>query len=502
MKKNSGADRQNDTLSRTDKIALWLVCVGTFAFLILFHTILLQSFPNSTDEHLYLYKAALFSQGQLYTHPHPMQPYLSPFYLLTFDDRVFSIFPPGWPLVLAIGSWIGIPGIINPTLSALSVLMVFLLGREVGGKTVGWLSVALFTGSIFFLFNGASFFSHPACLLGVLCGYFFLVRWRSFRRWWFAFLAGLFVGWSCTVRELTALTLFSVPLCWIVWRSEKRWSFLLFLGLGCAPAVLGYFWYNAQLTGQWFLPARFLREGEFLGFGPRTIRVFDYTEIINYQLSDGVAHLVRNVARYALWTVPGMPLLALWGGWKNRHNRTLVDFSIATLFLLMVYMLYSAEGALYYGPRFYYESLGFVSILAAVGIMDVFRWAKQTNFAFFPKPAAFIGSVLWVLLLVSQVGWICSSQYSLIFQKRTLYRMVESRNIHNAVVFVGMADRDQAHVNLIRNQPQPEKADVIYAWDMGPKNKEIMKAFPGRTFYFYGYDREIQVFFLKSLTLQ
>ncbi|MDX9754789.1 MAG: hypothetical protein RBU29_12565, partial [bacterium] len=60
---------------------------------------------------------------------------------------------------------------------------------------------------------------------------------------------------------------------------------------------------------------------------------------------------------------------------------------------------------------------------------------------------------------------------------------------------------DMTQGDLIRNTPGFPQAPVIYAWDLGPRNAELLAAFPHRTVYFFGQNKKTGVFYLKLLTL-
>src|SRR5260370_897974 len=92
--------------------------------------VLTQRYPISGDDYSYTYQAKLFASGKLYAEDPIYDPAL-PFYdcVETYclrDDQGhrFSKYPPGWPVLLAVGVKLRAPWLIDPLLGA---LLVFLL---------------------------------------------------------------------------------------------------------------------------------------------------------------------------------------------------------------------------------------------------------------------------------------------------------------------------------------------------------------------------------------
>ncbi|MGC9327377.1 MAG: hypothetical protein ACP5I1_07065, partial [Candidatus Hinthialibacter sp.] len=87
-----------------------------------------------------------------------------------------------------------------------------------------------------------------------------------------------------------------------------------------------------------------------------------------------------------------------------------------------------------------------------------------------------------------------------IYERRTLYRLVERRALHNAVVFVSAPSGDMTQGDLIRNPADPQQASVIYAWHLAERNRELAAFFPHRSFYLFGKNPQTGAVFLQRLT--
>ena len=485
-------------ISLREMILLGSFLLITWLGLVWVHYQVIQQFPNSADEHNYLYSAALLSSGKISASAHPLQEFFSPFFILTHEGKVFSLFPPGWPLLLSGGVKLGIPGLINPSLAVLTLLIWFGLAWKLAGRVVAWLTITCMAFSPFFIFNSVSFFSHPCCLFLLSGSLACLMLYENCENPQWAVVAGFLTGWSLATRELTTAVFMAVPLMWMFFRQPLRWRFLIFFVMGFIPTAGTYLWYNASLTGQWFVPVRFLKPDEWLGFGPRDIRLFDYHEIRQHGPKEALVYMVCNFGRLLLWTVPGLPLLAVWGWWKNREEQWIVVLAVSALSLPLAYTLYAADGAAHYGPRFYYESLGILSFLGALGIQNL--WRKVSAEIFREKKAMIWGA--GILILCGQLAWHIHYQTESIYSHRTLERLIASRHPHNAVIIIGAPSGNMTQGDLIRNAPFLEQSDVIYAWDLGPKNEQLFKAFPKRVFYYFAQDRNTRAYYLKLVRIK
>ncbi|MBN2328259.1 MAG: hypothetical protein JXR73_14015 [Candidatus Omnitrophica bacterium] len=477
-----------------DWSALFALSILAAASAFLIGRFVLQDFPNSADEHAYLFQAQLFAGGRLSAPAHPKQEFLSPFFILTHGDKVFSLFPPGWPLLLSLGERAGCPALVNPLLSAGALFLIFALGWKLWGRREAWTAVLLTAISPFFLFNGASYFSHPSCLFSVLLAVYLLIVWERTEWFVWALLAGLAASWAFTIREFTAVLTLTAPLILTFAASKKRVRLLAGLLIGALPLLIFYLYYNQSLTGDWRMPARFLQSSERLGFGDREIQLFDYREIQHYGPVDAMSNLLRNLGKLVLWTAPGLPLFALLGAWRSRKQPWILALACSAALLPVGYILYPSDGGNQYGPRFYYESLGFLSLLAAPFIRDALHRRLAPN----QRRAALAALLLAAAALFAMHGRFFHRQ---IYERRTLYRLVERRGLHNAVVFVSAPSGDMTQGDLIRNPADPRQADVVYAWHLAERNRELAQFFPDRSFFLFGRDPRTGAVFLQRLTL-
>lgn len=157
-------------MSRSALIAL--VCVGfAFAASAVISRATFDRLPHLEDEFAYLYQARLFAGGDLAVPtPHPRAAYWQPF-LIDVNGQRFGKYPPGWPLILAVGVRAGAPWIVNAWLAALAVALVYRLGRDLYSPRAGAVAALLAAASPMALLLSGTLMGHTA---GMGCATLFL----------------------------------------------------------------------------------------------------------------------------------------------------------------------------------------------------------------------------------------------------------------------------------------------------------------------------------------
>lgn len=223
-----------------------------------------ERLPHLEDELAYLYQARIFAGGQVVIDsPQDYRAFWQPF-VIDYEPtgKRFGKYPPGWPAVLAFGVKAGRPWLVNAVLGALTVILVFRLGREIWGASVGLFAALLTAFSPAALLLNGTLMAHTAALF--FATLFLWCCWRLERqsqRLPLALAAGMALGALFIVRPLSAVAV-SIPfLVWsgalIVsgWRSasvERRKTWLragvvLIVAAAAVGSTLPLF--NATATG-------------------------------------------------------------------------------------------------------------------------------------------------------------------------------------------------------------------------------------------------------------
>ncbi len=216
---------------------LWLVlCAGSLW--------IYRNHPLSMDEYSVLFQARIFAAGAFHGQfPPELVDNLIPSvfqhgFLMVNQETgaVLSSYWPGFALLLAPFVWLGAPWACNPTLVALSFLLIGRVARDLidSPLAAGW-ALLFALASPAFVANGISYYSMPAHLLFNL-GFAWLLLTPSPLR---LFLAGLAGGFSLVLHQPFPHAVFALP--WIIWLVTRRGQILrnlFFLALGYLPVVL------------------------------------------------------------------------------------------------------------------------------------------------------------------------------------------------------------------------------------------------------------------------
>ena len=455
-----------------DRHRLRILLVGAPAYLVLLVAVgalVLQRFPNSGDEYVYLYEAATIGEGRL-SNPLPRTADAFDFnYIVRDGGRAFGTFPPGWPLALAVAAWLDVPAwLLNPLLGVATVVVLWALARELHGARIGALAAALTAISPFFVFNAASYFSHTFCgFLLVLAAYAASI---AHRRPVFApLLVGFLIGWAVLTRYFTGVVGGVAVAALLASRTRPRQvhAFAL-VAAGGAPFVALLAIYNAALSGSpWRLTTLELTKSLWFapGFATR-----------------GLDILATQLLQFLLWTPPALLGAYLW---YVRGTARLIDWLFPAMAILLIF--YVNRGGNQYGPRFYYEAFLFLVIVAAAGLFRDERLAvaDRAGRGLF---AAMAVSVAVVPLLFA----VHARQVRTVIGERTdIFTRVADARITNALVLVGGrvgSVRSMDAHDLTRNGID-YSGDVLFALDRGPAgNCELATAHPGRTMYRYVWE--------------
>ena len=176
-----------------------------------------ERLPHLEDELAYLYQARIFAGGQIVIDsPEDHRAFWQPF-VIDYEPsgKRFGKYPPGWPAVLALGVAAGCPWLVNAVLGALTVILVFRLGREMWGVPVGLLAALLTAFSPAALLLNGTLMAHTAALF--FASFFLWCCWRLERHsqllpWTLA--AGVALGALFVTRPLSAV---AVGLPFLVW---------------------------------------------------------------------------------------------------------------------------------------------------------------------------------------------------------------------------------------------------------------------------------------------
>ena len=452
-----------------------LLVPPVFVAALLVHVFVLQRFANSGDEYAYVWQATAFSEGRVTAvSPQPAEAFKQN-HLGDAEGLRYSKYPPGWPLLLALGTRVGLPGLVNPLLAALALAGIYRLACSwVGPRAAAWGTLVI-GASPFFLLNAGSYHSHPSCLFA-LTGLALSLAWALERPGALPlFLAGLSFGLAVLIRPYTALLIglpliigLGLPIIRNVSAARRSlWLAGIWFALGGLPAIAVLVVINQAATGSWWTLAwSQFDASEGLGFG-----------VLGHTLVRGLKHAVRlsfEGVIYTSFVATAFLVAALGRDFAHRRLVWLVLFAP-----IVGYVFWWSTGGNRYGPRFYFGALLPMTLLVGVGFDRLLRtrWARTTV-------------VLAAVATIASGGALGYRAYAQIQARRDVYRVVEHAGIQHAIVLLKTASSDMVRPDLNRNPPNFRQTSVLYAMSRTGLDYEVAEAHPERTLYYYEWRAE------------
>lgn len=389
----------------------WPTAVATFLALCAGQLFLAMNYPVAGDEHLTLMQSRAFAAGRLSAEfPPDLVSWVVPW---PYNDRwlyaslatgaVVPAYWPGFALLLAPFSLLGVPWACNPLLASGSVLLMGRLAARLTGQpeASGW-AMLLALASPAFTGMALSYFSMSAHLFFNLAFAALLLEGSPRRR----FLAGLAGSLALILSNPVPHLLFALP--WLVWiaRVDGRRG-LLPLAAGYLPLALavGAWWlFVRQVQGHlWFAPYPgdadpWHRLGNFLFFWQvQFSRVF---------IDPDAATLAKRAAEQVklwLWTVPGLTVLAAAGwilAWREVRLR-LFGWSLACTVGGFLFVWFDQGYG--WGVRYLHPALGALPLLGAAAIVTLRDPAVRDAVRRYAAAAALLSLVLATALRAWQI---------------------------------------------------------------------------------------------------
>ncbi len=352
---------------------VYAAALFVFLFCGLFSTRILDGIPHINDEIGYLFQAKIFKTGRL-TAESPCAGEFFTFPHIINNGRWYSQYPPGQPLLLLIGLLLGVPWIINPLLGAGTIILIFLVGRELFGHRTAVLASLLGASSIWMLLMSSTMMAHTGCMFFLLLFLYFILRSLKTKGWGNALAAGLAWGMGFLIRPYSAgLVAFPVLLFYVrrLWsRRREAWKSVVVLGLTALSMMCVFMAYNLKTNGHPLRMGYSVRYGEAhgLGFGRSGFTDFEHTPMLG--AANTWNHL-KDMNRHLFgWPLSSflalLPLLA-FGRLGARDREAILLLAGCWGILIIGYYFYWATSVLV-GARFYFEAVPGLVLLSARGL--------------------------------------------------------------------------------------------------------------------------------------
>jgi len=369
-------------MTRADRIALVLCLIATLAAFFIADRVL-EQVPHLEDEMAYAWQAKALARGRI-SLPSPPEPksFLVPF-VVDYQGQRFGKYPPGWPVLLAVGEVSGLRTWVSPLLSGLGIWLIYRVGKKIMGETVGLLAAVLTISSPFFLMNSGMLLSHP---LGLALTAGFSLAWLNAfwdpdppRPWFFTLLAAICLGWLALTRPWTAVAIaapFAVHGVYLLlrgsWAIRRRLIGFGLLTLAISALVLVW---QYSVTGDFSLnPYTLWWEYDKVGFGPGYGRI-EGGHTLRQAWINTRANLRAGLYDFLGWGYFTIPFLLVGLFAVRRNPRALLVASILPS-LVIFYMAYWVS-IWVTGPRYYYEGLPSIMLIVAAGWAWLAGWPTQ-----------------------------------------------------------------------------------------------------------------------------
>ncbi len=482
--------------------------------------------PHIFDASAYFFAAKMYALGHLSV---PIPPAIDRFpgpFMISFNGRWFGQYAPGTAVTLVPGILLGVPWLVEPVLGTFALFGIGLIATRLYNRQVATLAVLLGTLSPFYTYLAASYLSHTIALFYFVWGLWALLRFAQGKAIWNMALSATLFGMAALTRDLVALLFVAVMLPGVLllsWHSlRKEWKRWL-IGSAFFGAIALFFLcisliFNILLTGNIFITPRSLFfAGDHWGFGQGVGFYGQHTLAAGFVNLDELLTILAidlfGWPFYLSFAFLVMPFLT------RRAVNT--DWLLLTAAGIMTgaYIGYFYHG-IYLGPRYLFETLPFLLMLTARGIIALAETGKDVRVKmrgdrkcfpyisssqrvgetlavsphFLKRPKSLISSsvitVLLVAILVScNILYFMPRQVALhqnytglsagiSIDLDTIYHPP----LHNAIVVTGDYSLYQ-FVLFPLNDPYLHDS-VIYALASNPSDyAELRLAYPGRALY-------------------
>ena len=487
-------------------LALALTVAPALSALIAWHVF--DRTPHVQDEINYLFLAKIFASGRLYLESHPLTEFFTYMYTVN-NGRWYSLFFPGWPLVLTPGVLLHVPYLVNPLLCVPVVLGMRRLALVLGLSRRFSAFVALALACVpVLLFIAGSMMSHMLGLALTLWAAVWSAEETSADRSSFSRLAliGACLGLLCITRPMNGAAGIALAGILLLFRANlargRRVKASAVIGVFILPFLAFQLYYNKQLTGDYLtLPQKVYMDAT--EYQPNCYRLgigsdVGCTRIFAPELGSGghtflqairITRLRFIAFRTDLWH-SAISFLAVYvgllGAWRGRRRAFLV---FAALILPLGYFFYFYHGNCL-GARHFFEGLFAWVLLFAGGLRLLGRQALSAGerpWTFRVMAARFaLGFCAAPLLFGSAqglaFGW---RNYSGCFWNvgRGAQMAAEKAGVRRAVIIIPGDDMTYG-LGFPFNALDLD-SDVIFARDLGAQNAQLQYYYPDRPFYRY-----------------
>ncbi len=471
-------------------IILFLI---SFSITLASHFFITGHVPPVGDEFCYMFQSDVMAHGKLYETSPPWAASFHSWSIIN-DGKWYSKVTAGWPLLLSFGRFFHIEFIINPLLTALSIIILYLTGKLLLGTEGAFMSVNFaLLSPLFFLLGGTYFPHNGASCLALL---FIYGIFKSFNDKHFVYpiLSGLSALLIILIRPGDGLAICAgtVPLMiYLFMKSDMKKIFLLKISF-----IVFLFFLGAGLL----LIVNTIQNGEPFLFGYEKYDPDDkwgFTPSVHTPLH-GLFNSAFSFMRNSFWTVPFIAFFTLFSFFGKELK--IILLLVPVLFLGISYGGFYYNGAFEIGSRYYLPSFMLSLIPASAGFLYVKKWFDAKNFKgshmFAP---ALICSVIVFMMFGIFINLFPSVKDQYRFRCEPAAFMSDKLNIKEPSLIFLRGHGYFGNMFFIRNFSDYKSQKIITVLYLDPvQNENLIKSFPARKVYTLEWEGREGKFIVKE----
>lgn len=444
--------------------------------------------PHVPDEVSYLTHARFFASGVL-TMPAPVVPEAFEVYLMTYKGAEwFPAPPPGWSMMLAVGTFFGVPWLVNPILAGLNLLLIYILLRELYPKRTARIAVFLLAFSPWYLFLGMSFMTHIFALTCALLAAVGVAWARRTENSVWAWAGGLALGMIVLVRPLEAVAMAGLLGLWSIGLGGKRLKIAGIAGLVIGSMIVGGLglFYNAALTGKplefpinAYTNEHFGPNSNAYGFGPDRGMGWAIDPNPGHSPTDALINSNLNISTLNTelfgWSIGGFLLIGVFfclGKFQRSDNLMLAVIGV----IYFLHFFYYFSGGPDFSARYWFLMIVPLVALTARGIQLLAGKLKETSANGDVRLFAVI-IALCLLTLINFVPWRAVDKYHNFRGMRPDVRYLAAKHDFGRSLVLVQGNQHPEYDSAFVYNPLDLRADEpVYAWDRDAATREKLLA--------------------------
>jgi 4-amino-4-deoxy-L-arabinose transferase-like glycosyltransferase len=481
------------SFSEKEKYLPFILFIFSFFITLASHFFITGHLPPVGDEFCYVFQSDLMAQGKLYETSPPCSDSFHSWSIIN-DGKWYSKVTAGWPLLLAVGRFFHAEFIINPILSASSIVILYLTGKLLPGNEGAFISVSFALLSPLFFLLGGNYFPHNA--VSFLALLFIYGIFKSFyeKTWTYPILSGISSLFLILIRPGDGLSICAgtVPLMiYLFIKSKEKKPFLLkLLSIGLL------FFLGAALL----LMINHIQNGSPFLFGYEKYDPDDkwgFTPSVHTPLH-GLFNSAFSFMRNSFWTVPFVAFFTLLSFFGKELK--IILLLVPVLFLGISYGGFYYNGAFEIGSRYYLPSFMLCLIPASSGFLYLKKCLEEKKFkGVHLLTHSLISTVIIFMIFGVFIQLFPSVKEQYRFRCEPAAFMSENLNIKSPSLIFLKGHGYFGNMFFTRNFSDYKSQKIITVLYLDPvQNENLIKSYPDRKVYTLEWEGREGKFIVKE----